>query len=238
MNIILFESIPNGFIPIDDRRAEHILSVLRLKTGDSFKLGRINGEAGIATIGEISPEGIKFSFERTQENASGLYPVTLVVAQVRPICMKRILREAVSLGVGRIIVTGAETAEKSYGESDLWKKDEFREILLDGAMQSAATGIPPLELYPSVKLSLANLGDSYKDRLLLDNIDGAEPLSQSETALPAVAAIGPERGWSERERSMFAAAGFRPMSLGKRVLRTETAVPAALSLLFARADLI
>jgi RsmE family RNA methyltransferase len=45
-----------------------------------------------------------------------------------------------------------------------------------------------------------------------------------------VLAIGPERGWSDRERQLFAAAGFTRLSLGPRALRTETACTAALVL--------
>ena len=54
----------------------------------------------------------------------------------------------------------------------------------------------------------------------------------------AVLAIGPERGWSDRERSLFVSHGFKPMLLGSRVLRTETACSAGLAVLLSRMGLL
>ncbi|MBR6235968.1 MAG: RsmE family RNA methyltransferase, partial [Spirochaetales bacterium] len=141
MNIILFDGFPEGgFIPASDERASHILNILHLRQGDSFKMGIINESEGEATIEAVSDDGITVSYKSSCKPA--LYPVTLLCAQVRPICMKRILREAVSLGVGRIILSGSDTGEKSYLSSNLYKTGEYREYLLDGAMQSAHAGLP------------------------------------------------------------------------------------------------
>ena len=152
MNIILFEGFPEGgIIPASDERASHILNILHLRQGDSFKMGIINESEGEATIEAVSDDGITVSYKSSCKPA--LYPVTLLCAQVRPICMKRILREAVSLGVGRIILSGSDTGEKSYLSSNLYKTGEYREYLLDGAMQSAHAGLPPFMV--RVKLSMS-----------------------------------------------------------------------------------
>ena len=54
----------------------------------------------------------------------------------------------------------------------------------------------------------------------------------------AVLAIGPERGWSDKERKLFTDKGYRPMLLGSRVLRTETACSAGIAVLLSRMGLL
>ena len=118
MNIILIGK-GERFFPSGDERAKHIRKVLRLGKGDSFRAGEVDGLAGMATILFDGDDGISFSFEGS-EDRSALYPLTLIVAQVRPICMRRILREAVSLGVGRMILPVSDLGEKSYLGASLY----------------------------------------------------------------------------------------------------------------------
>lgn len=248
MNMILFNEYPNlGFIPLSDDRAKHIVEILKLKVGDEFRMGIVNESEGKAKIESINSNGVKISYQAL--SIPQLYPVTLLCAQVRPICMKRILREAVSLGVGQIILTGSDTGEKSYLSSNLYKTDEYKEYLLDGAMQSCHAGLPQVFFTKTVDGALNTLREiGIKDDdingardcslIILDNVVGAVPLSQSAIKKSAVLAIGPERGWSQRERNLFISNGFSPMLLGSRVLRTETACSAGVAVLLSRMNLL
>ena len=76
------------------------------------------------------------------------------------------------------------------------------------------------------------------DLIVLDNVMGSVPLSTAEIGPEAVIAIGPERGWSDRERRLFSEAGYRPMLLGSRVLRTETACSSGVAVLLSRMGLL
>ena len=222
MNIVLFNE-NESHIDKNDPRAEHLKKVLHLGIGDSFKAGIINGQQGVATIVSDS-DGYDFSFDFSSDG-SKLYPLTMIIAQVRPICMKRILREAVSLGVGRIILPVSELGEKSYLKSSLYTTDEYKDILLDGAMQAGFTGVSECLIVKSVKEAVSLVEGA--ERLLLDNVIGADPLSSLDLAGKSVTlAIGPERGWTSSERDMFLSSGFRPCLLGSRILRTETAAVA------------
>lgn len=241
MNIILFDSLPEGsLIPAADERACHIMTVLKLKAGDSFKMGIVNESEGLATIEEINNDGVKIQY--TPSLKPSLYPVTLVIAQVRPICMKRILREAVSLGVERIILTGSDTGEKSYRESSFYRDGEYRNCMLDGAMQSAHAGLPEVVFTDYVGQAVETVQSIYRGKevslIMLDNVTGAIPLSKTEISSNAVLAIGPERGWSERERKRFTDSGFESKLLGSRVLRTETACSTGTAVLLSRMNLL
>ena len=152
--------------------------------------------------------------------------------------MRRILREAVSLGVSKIILTGSDTTEKSYADAKLYTNGEYRSILLDGAMQSGETGVSDVVFSSSVEEAVSCCEDSGA-RIVLDNVMEAKSLSSFPApATPVVLAIGGERGFTDRERALFIASGFVPASLGKRILRTETACSAGLAVLLGRMNLL
>ena len=240
MNIILFDEMPQeNLIPLSDERAKHIIGILKLKEGDVFRMGIVNRSEGEATVKSVTEEGVSIVYE--PKTIPVLYPVTLLCAQVRPICMKRILREAVSLGVGRIVLCGSDTGEKSYLTSNLYKTCEYREYLLDGAMQSSHAGVPEVLFADHVNQAIRiinGISTERTDRIMLDNITGAVNLSDAAVSEEAVLAIGPERGWSDRERRLFVESGFRPMLLGSRVLRTETACSCGTAVLLSRMGLL
>lgn len=234
MNIILFESKPS-FIPISDERAKHILTVLRLKQGDEFKAGIINGDEIRCRITSISDDGISVECESAGD-LSSLFPLTLMLAEVRPISMRRILREAVSIGVGRIMLLISDLGEKSYASAGLYKSGEYKKILLDGAMQSGFTGVPPVDFFSSLDDAVASVDTD--NRILLDNVIGVERLSHMHLSGSVTIAIGPERGWSDRERNVMLESGFSPAIIGNRILRTETAAVASAMMSLAAMDLI
>lgn len=238
MNIILFTHLDaENSLPLLDHRALHIRKILKLGVGGQFLAGMVNSVKGLATILSLDEDALHFSFT-ANDSSKPLYPVTLMVAQVRPICMRRILREAVSLGVAKIILTGSDTTEKSYADAKLYTNGEYRSILLDGAMQSGETGVSEVEFALSVKEAI-NLTEDSKTRIVLDNVMEAKPLSSLIIPTsPVVLAIGGERGFTERERSLFLASGFIPASLGERILRTETASSAGLAVLLGRMGLL
>ena len=226
MNIILFEEAPS-FLPLDDERARHILSVLHLKEGDTFKGGILSGKELLVRVDAIEKEGIRLSYVE-KEDSSALFPLSMILAEVRPICMKRILREVTSLGVGKLHLVISELGEKSYMDAGLYNSGEWRKIVLDGAMQAGMTGVMDVELHLALPDLLSSL--HHRDRLIFDNVIGKKGLGEIPSLSDnVVIAIGPERGWSARERNSFLENGFSPILLGKRILRTETAAVAATS---------
>lgn len=238
MNIILFSHLDaENSLPLSDYRALHIRKILKLGAGGQFLAGEANGAKGLATILSLDSDTLRFSFT-AGESSPPLYPITLLVAQVRPICMRRILREAVSLGVSQIILAGGDTTEKSYADAKLYKEGEYLSILLDGAMQSGETGVSEVVFASSVEGAITHLGD-VGTKIVLDNVMEAKSLASFPVPkTPVVLAIGGERGFSDRERALFLASGFVPASLGKRILRTETASSAGLAVLLGRMDLL
>jgi len=240
MNIILFAELKDvNTLSMADERAIHIKKILRLKEGDSFIAGVVNKGKGKAAITKMDEKNLEFSFVMEDERSACLYPVTLLVGQVRPICMRRILREAVSLGVERIILCSTDTGEKSYAKANLYTSGEYRSVLLDGAMQSGFCGLSTVEFASSIREAMHLLAPD-ETRLVLDNVREGVRLASLELQNDpkVVLAIGPERGFSDNERDIFSLHGFVFTSFGKRILRTETACSAALGVLLGRMNLL
>ncbi|MCQ2982889.1 MAG: RsmE family RNA methyltransferase [Treponemataceae bacterium] len=252
MNIVLFtkEEIDSGKpLPPRDERAKHLLKVLHKSAGDTFDAGIINGMAGTGTITAVDDDGVHVSFE-AQTDGKPLYPVVLIVGFPRPIQLKRLFRDAAGLGVSRICLCGTELGEKSYRDSTIVERGAALAALTDGTAQAKSTHVPELELYDSVADCLAALKDSRQEdsrqiRVLLDNIKPENTLYhylQGQSVTPAgctvYAAIGSERGWTDHERDQFRKEGYALCSMGQRVLRTETAVTVATTLILQAMELV
>ncbi len=229
MNLILLEPGEAGApLPIADPRAVHIVDVLGRREGDLFDAGIVDGPRGKATVVSIGPNGVAFRFEAAAEPPPA-DPVHLLVALPRPQTARKILNEATSLGVASIRFFPSQKGEPSYASSTLWKTLEWRRHLVDGAAQAFDTRLPGILHHARLADAVAGVPAGCA-RIALDNYEAAGPLAPAGARRPLALAFGPERGWSAAERDLLRAGGFELAHLGRRVLRTETAVVAALAL--------
>lgn len=257
MNICLFtqQEITKP-LSLRDSRGEHLIKILHKKEGDSFEAGIINGMAGKATITKIqqtqctSPDGrksftegsLEFTFEPLTDGKP-LYPLIMIIGFPRPIQLKRLMRDLAGLGVCEIHLTGTELGEKSYLKSNLASGDEGYQMLLEGTVQAASTHVPLLFKHDSLKECLDYIEENHiqgKDPQLtiqkyaLDNITPSGSLYDAVTSTQpdiAIGAIGSERGWTQNERQLMENYGYSRLSMGSRVLRTESAATVAASLI-------
>ena len=248
MNLILFEPADTvNPLPRRDPRAVHLLDVLRRKVGDTFDAGLINGPRGKGTLAAIGPDTLTLTFVWDTSPAPPPEPVTLILGLPRPQTARDILREATALGVAALHFVATEKGEPSYAQSSLWSSGELRRQLIAGAEQAFDTRLPEVTHGRTLPATLASLGPARDEpvrdsapapatRIALDNYESPRPLSECHllSDIPVVLALGSERGWSAAERAALRAAGFAFAHLGTRVLRTETAVIAALAIVRSR----
>jgi RsmE family RNA methyltransferase len=238
MNIILFEEHETGKpLPRRDGRTIHLLKVLHKKPGACFEAGVLGGRRGTGKIEGIGPDGSLFYSLELSEDPPPRVPLRMAVGFPRPIQLRRLLRDLSSLGLASVDLVGTELGDKSYQETNLLKDGGARAALIEGAVQSRDTSIPILNLYPRLEDwlggrpweqdRLAGIVDDALPALLLaaDNVDPSGSMARLSplAGQRVTTAIGPERGWSSRERELLEKAGFQRLSLGKRALRTETA---------------
>ena len=238
MNIILLEEHELGRnLSRRDERTIHLLKVLHKKTGDNFEAGIIGGMKGTGKIEKINFDGSIFVSLQVSEPPGRRLPIRMVVAFVRPIQIKRLLRDLSNIGVSAVDFIGTDLGEKSYRDTKLFSGGGAHAALIEGAVQARDTLIPSITINDSLEKWLTDrpwetTGDKRIPFLLV--MDNVRPEGSffhlGPTSRPAVIAVGPERGWSDRERVLFEQAGFLRLSMGSRALRTETACVAAAAL--------
>jgi RsmE family RNA methyltransferase len=137
------------------------------------------------------------------------------------------------MGVGKIVLVGAEKVEKAFWGAQLVKEDVYRPLLVDGLMQCGTTILPTIRIERNFR--------QYAESRMEEEFSGhvkivAHPPKDGELSagcarLPArpVVAIGPEGGWTDGEVALLENKGFLRYSLGSRILRTDTATIAVIA---------
>ncbi len=219
-----------------DRRGRHLNEVLKLKTGDSVKVGIINGAICVAHIRHIDATRVELELAPEVEHKPPppALPVTLIVALPRPKMLRRIIQTCATLGVKRLLFIHSYRVEKSYWQTPLLRSDAIHENLLLGLEQAGDTILPEVSLHKRFK--------PFVEDQLPAIITGSRALVAHPMA-PTLAprgvdekialVIGPEGGFIPYEIDKLVTAGCAPISLGARILRVETAIPVLLSRLFA-----
>ncbi|MBQ7905778.1 MAG: 16S rRNA (uracil(1498)-N(3))-methyltransferase [Spirochaetaceae bacterium] len=245
MNIVLFENSEiNLPLSIDDNRAKHIIQILHKKEGEFFDAGIIGGKAGKAKILKIDETGLNFEFTEETDGKS-LYPLSMIIGFPRPIQLKRLFRDMAGLGTESIHLTGTELGEKSYMQSNIVEKGTAYNLLKEGTIQAKSTHIPELILHQNLSECVEKiLKTNYSEKTILialDNVqskisltDFLDKFNKNLENYKIFAAIGSERGWTDKERNLLVQKGFTLCSMGTRVLRTETASTVAASIILSK----
>lgn len=235
MNRILFESREPAYtLDPRDPRFEHVRRVLRMRVGDSFDVGLVNGPVGKATITALQEASMGIAVEWGTRPPLPP-PVRLMVGMCRPATARKILTIVPTLGVRELVFTGTARSDPAYARSGLWREGGWRRHLIEGVEQAFDTFVPRVEVFPELGTAAGRVPDDCR-RLALDVYEGTRPLSAVSVGMdePACLAVGPERGWAKSDRDALRSAGFNLVSLGERVMRVETAVVSGLTLLLAR----
>jgi 16S rRNA (uracil1498-N3)-methyltransferase len=223
-------------VALPEGAAAHLLRVLRLDVGDGCVLFNGDGhdyDARIVTAGKRGGE-VEVTAMRTASVESPLR-IVLVQGIARGEKMDWILQKATELGVAGFVPASSDRSEvKLDGERAGKRLAHWRSVVVSACEQSGRARVPDVAPPQSLVAALQALPD---DSLRLSLDPGAQA-SVASLSVPdgrtVVVAIGPEGGWSPRDRATLADAGFTGLRLGPRILRTETAGMAAIAALQSR----
>lgn len=215
--------------------ANHLARVLRLREGDPCVLFNGDGhdhDGRIASIGKREVV-VELQASRAVDTESPLH-VTLLQGIARGEKMDLILQKATELGVAAIMPVVAERTEVKLDAERAEKRvAHWRSVIASACEQSGRARVPTLSAPASLNEAARGIaGDAL--RLTLDPTGHVSLATMQVTTGAVVVAIGPEGGWSPRDREILAAAGFTGLRLGPRILRTETAGLAAIAALQSR----
>lgn len=223
-------------IVLPETAAGHLVRVLRLREGESCVLFNGDGHDHDARLLVVNKRGVEAEVTGTRaiDNES---PLRIVLLQgiARGEKMDLILQKATELGVTAVAPVFAERSEVRLDGERLDKRiAHWRNVVISACEQSGRTRIP--ELLPARDLDETARGSAPSATKL--TLDPAGEHRFETLAAPGaegiVVAIGPEGGWSQKDRACLRDAGFTGLRLGPRVLRTETAGLAAIAALQAR----
>ncbi|MEA9586710.1 16S rRNA (uracil(1498)-N(3))-methyltransferase [Xanthomonas sp. WHRI 10064A] len=223
-------------VTLPEESANHLLRVLRLREGDACILFNGDGSDYHARITVAGKREARALVERAEalSNESPLR-ITLLQGIARGEKMDLILQKATELGVAAIVPVNAERTEVKLDAARMEKRvAHWRSVVVSACEQSGRARVPTVAA-PQGLQEAAQASDPQARRLTLDP-QGEHRLStlSADVEQGLIVAIGPEGGWSPRDRATLAAAGFTGLQLGPRILRTETAGLAAIAALQAR----
>lgn len=205
------------------------LNVLRCRIGEEIILFNGDGLSYHAVLNSLDKRAAEaeISSIRPSENESPLH-ITLIQAVSSGERMDFTLQKSVELGVNEIIpVESARSVVKLSGERAEKRVSRWQEIVISACEQSGRNTVPAVRPLLPFRRALQNLPDA--EAKLLMGLNRSCRLNSLPPPRSVVFMIGPEGGWTEEEERLAQEAGFQAVSLGRRVLRTETAALAAIA---------
>lgn len=223
---------PHTSVRLDDKASHHLARVLRAKTGDALVLFNGRGGEYEAVITLVDKKGVEVAIGKfIDREVESPIQIHLAQALARGEKMDFIIQKAVELGVHKVIPLTTERCNvKLAGEREEKRVEHWQAVAVSACEQSGRNYVPQVEAPLSLKMWLPTV---KADRAFV--LSPHVKASLVDKPLPPhanlVLLVGPEGGLSDQEVGLAIQAGFQPLSLGPRVLRTETAGLAGLAVL-------
>lgn len=215
---------------LDDNAANHAGRVLRMQAGQSLLLFNGDGNDYTATITESGKKRVEVSVEDARPNLTES-SLEIVLGQTlsKGDRMDYAVQKAVEMGVTRIVPLTTERSEvKLKGDREDKRLRHWRQVAISAAEQCGRARVPDILPVMALPDWFAHTGDCDLQLVLHHRTE--QTLGSMDKPARIALMIGPEGGLTPDEIASAEAAGFLPVALGPRVLRTETAPVAAMAL--------
>jgi 16S rRNA (uracil1498-N3)-methyltransferase len=230
------EEFDVGSATLRGETAHHLGRVLRAESGQLYELSD-GHRVWLARTVSVGRDEVQFSLVEQLAAPVSVVRAELLLAIVKFDRFEWALEKATELGVDEITPIAADRSEKGLIAAAGKRAERWKRILVESSQQARRLRIPLLgeaaKPRDALRASVAPL------KLLLSERAGAKPLREvlepaalarsGDDAARVAIAIGPEGGWTDAEFGSAAACGFAEAALGINILRTETAVCAALA---------
>ena len=233
MNVLLLPSdvmTKDCAIITDTAKLKHIHAVLKAQVGDTLKVGRLGGMLGTAKITKLNDDKCVLGELCLNQAPPQKLDMTVILALPRPKVLRRLILDMTAFGVKHIVLINSARTDKSYWHSPMLAKiDEF---VLEGLEQGVDTLAPTITLAKRFKPFVQDeMPALIKNRFALvfhpyTDVSFGHWLTAHK--LPNVVIIGAEGGFVPYEIELLQSVGVSAVTLGQRILRTESAVNAVL----------
>ena len=221
------ENVINDRVNVVGGDARHLKTILRAQAGDTISIVTDNKEYK-AEIEEINKEDIVCKLiEEIERNNESTINITLCQGIPKKTKMETIIQQNVELGVKNFIPLLTERTVVKLSDKDREQKklDRWQKIAKESAKQSKRNIIPTVEGITTIKELVARLKEEDAQVIVPYELEDMKLLKNvlSEIKQNYYIVIGPEGGFDIKEIEMLKEIGAHIVTLGKRILRTETA---------------
>ncbi len=228
-----FASLNNNLVILNEDDIHHVLHVMRMRKGDEIEVVA-NQHLYSAIINNVNPLEITINYEIPSDSEIE-NDVTLFYTLAKGDKIDLVVQKATELGAKKVVLLSSERCVVKWEEKEINKKlERYQKISKEASEQShrlivpEIIGVYPLNNIPGALLCDLNLF-AYEKKA--GNTGDLHDFLQKVTGSVSIL-VGPEGGFSEKEAEMVETKyGFIPVSLGKRILRSETAAIYALSVI-------
>jgi 16S rRNA (uracil1498-N3)-methyltransferase len=215
---------------MEGESAHHLGRVLRAQPGQLYELSD-GHHVRLGRIEKVARDRVDFALLEEIPAHSPALDTTLLLSIVKFDAFEWAIEKATELGVSSIVPLAAARSEKALLAAAGKRADRWKKLLAEASQQSRRVRVPALQSVSQPTQAFSAQAAAAK--IILSEQPDAPPLRQvlqtEQAHRKAAIAIGPEGGWTDAELSAAQAHNFREASLGKLILRTETAVAAALA---------
>ena len=214
----------------------HLKDVVRLKIGDTIRVSVDNGENYLGTIREFNDEMAIVELSERASDTELKGTITLFQGMPKADKLEFIIEKAVELGCAEVVPVMMEHSVVKLDEKKAENKViRWQKIAEAAAKQSKRSIVPKISLPMSYKDAIEYAKNNTLNLVPYENESGPKGTMKLISGIKPEDTIGifigPEGGFSEKEIRMAKDTGMKTVSLGRRILRTETAALTALSLI-------
>ena len=226
------EELQPDFLVLTGENAQHA-KVLRLKNGESVLVCDGQGKECVCTVSDVSPDQISLVVQKRQESETEpCVQVSVYMAFPKADKLEHVIQKATELGAYEIVAFPSSRCVSRPDEKSLKKKlERWQKIAASAAEQSGRGRIPQVLTLPSYKAALERAATADLALLFYENEQSTTlKMALSKGMYHTVSLLtGPEGGLENSEVEQAQSAGLTVCTLGKRILRCETAPLCALS---------
>jgi 16S rRNA (uracil1498-N3)-methyltransferase len=205
--------------------ARHLTQALRAQIGQQFEIS-VDGHVRSGRIAAISPERVEFELG-AGVFARPAFPITVAISVFKFDRMEWAIEKCTELGVERIVPLIAARTEARLASAAGKRVDRWKRIAHQASEQSRRVSLPVMD--DPMKLAEFLVAARSGRQVVMSEVEENLLKNLIAPSGPLTLAFGPEGGWKEQELAAFAEAGWMSASLGPTILRTETAVIAAVA---------
>ena len=215
------QNLVDNKIKLFDGDYHHIKNVMRGKVNDKIEVV-YNNKVFICIIKNLEPLELEI-IDTVEEHKELSIELTIAISLVQEQKFDLIIQKLTELGVTKIIPLKTERSIVKLDDKKISKKiQRWQTICKEASEQSKRTSIPKIENI----ITISDLSSIETDIKLLCSLnENTKSIDNylNENIKKVLFAIGPEGGFSEKEENLLLTNGFKPVSLGSRIMRVETA---------------